>query len=160
MSTIGGYEMSTIAEKLFEELAEDELVKGATEEFLMLQERADVVATKVLEMLLGENADNNEFTLGELMLGLAHSTMYLTHLFFEKETQHQDVEQFVRRELSERVLDAIFQPQPCQTCKDCSNGRECRDLDFPSFPFATFPILSSVLTEDAYWRACMNNSIT
>lgn len=151
--------MSTIAEQLFREIAEDEQIAKATREFALLKEKSDVVATKVLETLLADNAECHEFTLDELTLGLARSMMYLTHLFFEHESQHQEVEQFVLDQLSRRVFDTIFSPQACLTCENCHNGRECQNLEFPSIPFATIPILSSVLIEEVYLKACLNNSI-
>ena len=155
----GGYEMSTIAEKLFEEVATDEIIMKATSEYTSLLETSDIVATNVLTTLLGESMDNNDFTLDEMMLGLARSMAFLSRLYFESEQQHHNVEQMVRSELSERVSDAIISPMPCLSCENCNEEEECENPVTPNIPFAAIPILSTVLVEEAYWKAHLDNAI-
>lgn len=155
--------MSTIADRFFEEITADTAISEAESKYTSLIKQSDVVASQVLATLLGETPENKtddfEFTLDEMTLGLARATMYLTRLYFDNEHQHHEVEQEVRGRLSERVAESIVAPQPCLICEACEAGEECTNLQTPSIPFAVIPMLTSVLTEEAFWKAYLDKEV-
>jgi hypothetical protein len=113
--------------------------------------KSDAIALKIVTKL-NEEISNKNIKIKHAILALAHSLSYIVQELYSTKKEYEEAVR-VARELTDKMVAALEDPQPCGKCKACNEGREC---EHPIYKYENtqtrfIPLAASALIEYDYW---------